>query len=136
MQFITSNFFPILLALMSGAMFFWSVLGNRLRGVKDVDTNTALQLINHKNAFILDVREPDEYKAGHLLNSHLIPLSKLKERIGELNKYQDKPIVVVCRSGQRSGTACASLAKLGFTQAYSLAGGMVAWQKANLPVQK
>jgi rhodanese-related sulfurtransferase len=121
---------------MSGAMFFWSVLGNRLRGIKDVDTHAALQLINHKDAFVLDVREPDEYKGGHLLNAHLIPLGKLKERIGELKKYQDKPIVVVCRSGKRSGTACADLAKLGFTQAYNLTGGVMAWQKANLPVQK
>lgn len=136
MQFITTNFFPISLALMSGAMFFWSVLGSRLRGIKDVDTNAAMQLINHKNAFVLDVREPDEYKAGHILNSQLIPLGKLKERIGELAKYKDAPVVVVCRSGNRSGTACVSLSKQGFTQAYNLAGGMMAWQKANLPTKK
>ena len=136
MQFITNNFFPISLALMSGAMFLWSVLGNRLRGIKEVDSNAALQLINHKNALVLDVREPDEFKAGHLLNAELIPLGKLQARIGELAKYKDKPVVVVCRSGSRSGTACVKLSKQGFTQAYNLAGGMMAWQKANLPTQK
>lgn len=136
MQFITSNFFPISLAIMSGAMILWSMLGSRVRGIKDVDTNAALQLINHKNAFVLDVREPDEYKAGHLLNAQLIPLGKLNERIGELAKYKDKPVVVVCRSGNRSGTACVTLGKQGFTQAYNLTGGMMAWQKANLPTQK
>ena len=136
MQFITSNFFPISLAFMSGAMILWSMFGNRFRGVKDVDSNAALQLINHKNAFVLDVRQPDEYKGGHLLNAELIPLGKLKERIGELEKHKDKPVVVVCRSGNRSATACAILSKRGFTQAYNLAGGMMAWQKANLPTQK
>lgn len=136
MQFITSNFFPISLAIMSGAMILWSMLGSRVRGIKDVDTNAALQLINHKNAFVLDVREPDEYKAGHLLNAQLIPLGKLNERIGELAKYKDKPVIVVCRSGNRSGTACVTLGKQGFTQAYNLTGGMMAWQKANLPTQK
>ncbi len=136
MQFITTNFLPISLALMSGAMFFWSLLGSRIRGIKEVDTNAALQLINHKNAFVLDVREPDEYKNGHLLNAQLIPLGKLKERIGELKKYKDVPIVVVCRSGNRSGTACVNLAKEGFSQAYNLTGGMMAWQKANLPTKK
>lgn len=136
MQFITSNFFPISLAIMSGAMILWSMLGSRVRGIKDVDTNGALQLINHKNAFVLDVREPAEYKAGHLLNAQLIPLGKLNERIGELAKYKDQPVVVVCRSGNRSGTACVTLAKQGFTQAYNLTGGMMAWQKANLPTQK
>ncbi|MFA6970351.1 MAG: rhodanese-like domain-containing protein [Gallionella sp.] len=135
-QFITSNFFPISLAIMSGAMILWSMLGSRVRGIKDVDTNAALQLINHKNAFVLDVREPGEYNAGHLLNAQLIPLGKLQERIGELAKYKDKPVVVVCRSGNRSGTACVTLGKQGFTQAYNLTGGMMAWQKANLPTQK
>lgn len=136
MQFITSNFFPILLTLLSGAMILWSFFGNRFRGVKDVDINGALQLINHKNAFVLDVREPAEYESGHLLNAKLVPLGKLKERTNELEKYKDKPVVVVCRSGNRSGTACAILTKLGFTQTYNMMGGMMAWQKSNLPVQK
>lgn len=136
MQFITSNFLPISLALMSGTMILWSMFGNRFRGVKEVDTNGALQLINHKNAFVLDVREPSEYESGHLLNAKLIPLGKLKARIAELEKQKDKPVVVVCRSGNRSGTACAILSKQGFTQAYNLMGGMMAWQKSNLPVQK
>jgi rhodanese-related sulfurtransferase len=135
-QFITSNFLPISLALMSGTMILWSMFGNRFRGVKEVDTNGALQLINHKNAFVLDVREPSEYESGHLLNAKLIPLGKLKARISELEKQKDKPVVVVCRSGNRSGTACAILSKQGFTQAYNLMGGMMAWQKSNLPVQK
>jgi len=121
---------------MSGVMIIWSMLGSRVRGIKDVDTNAALQLINHKNAFILDVREPAEFKAGHILNAQLIPLGKLKERMGELAKYKDKPVVVVCRSGNRSGNACVALGKNEFTQAYNLAGGMMAWQKANLPTQK
>jgi rhodanese-related sulfurtransferase len=135
-QFIASNFFPISLALMSGTMILWSLFGNRFRGVKEVDTNGALQLINHKDAFVLDVREPSEYENGHLLNARLIPLGKLKERVGELEKHKDKPLVVVCRSGNRSGTACAILSKQGFTQAYNLMGGMMAWQKASLPVKK
>lgn len=136
MQFINSNILPISIALFSGVMLLWSVFGNRFRGVKEVDSNAALQLINHKNALVLDVREPSEYQAGHVLNAMLVPLGKLKERITELEKYQDQPMVVVCRSGNRSGTACALLGKRGFTQAYNLAGGMMAWQKANLPVEK
>ncbi|MDD4946268.1 MAG: rhodanese-like domain-containing protein [Gallionella sp.] len=136
MQFITSNFLPISLALTSGLMFVWSLFGNRIKGIKEVDVQGAVQLINHKNAFVLDVREPSEYKAGHLLNSRLIPLGKLKESIGEIEKYKDVPVVVVCRSGNRSGMACGVLKKLGFSQTYNMAGGMLAWQKANLPTQK
>ena len=136
MQFISNNIFPIFIALSSGALLLWSVFGNRIRGIREVDCTAALQLINHKNALVLDVREDSEYQLGHILNSSLVPLGKLGERIGELEKYKERPIVVVCRSGNRSGTACAMLGKLGFAQAYNLAGGVTAWQKANLPVEK
>lgn len=136
MQFISSNISSILIAIFSGAMLFWSIFGNRIRGIKDVDCVAATQLINHKNALVLDVREESEYKAGHLLNARLIPLGKLRERIGELGKYREQPVVVVCRSGNRSGTACAMLNKQGFSQTYNLAGGVIAWQKANLPLEK
>ena len=136
MQFVINNILPISIAFLSGTMLFWSIFGNRIRGIKEADCTAALQLINHKNALVLDVREDSEYKAGHILNSRLVPLGKLNERIGELEKHKDQPIVVVCRSGNRSGTACAILGKNGFSQAYNLAGGVIAWQKANLPLEK
>jgi rhodanese-related sulfurtransferase len=135
-QFISNNILAIFTAVFSGIMLLWSLFGNRFRGIKEVDSAGALQLINHKNAIVLDVREPKEYDTGHVLNAKLIPLGKLKERMGELEKYRDKPIVVMCRSGNRSGTACFLLGKQGFAQAYNLAGGVQAWQKNNLPLVK
>ena len=136
MQFIQSNIWLILIALASGIMLLWSMLGNRLKGVKEADCAAALQLINHKDACVLDVREADEFGSGHLLNAKHIPLAKLRERIGELERCRDKPVVVVCRSGQRSATACMLLGREQFTQVYNLAGGVLAWQKANLPLEK
>jgi rhodanese-related sulfurtransferase len=84
----------------------------------------------------VDVREEKEFTNGHLLNAKLIPLGTLKGRVGELEKYREHPILTVCRSGQRSRIAAAQLKNRGFTQAYSLVGGIVAWQKADLPVEK
>lgn len=136
MQFVTDNFFPISMAILSGVMLLWSFIGNRFRGIKDLDVAAAVQLINHKNALVLDVREPSEYNNGHLLNAKLLPLGKLNERVSELEKYKDQPILVVCRSGNRSGSACAMLAKHGYTQAYNLAGGVTAWQSSNMPLEK
>lgn len=136
MQFLTNNFMPISVALMSGAMLLWSFFGNRVRGIKEVDCVAALQLINHKNARVLDVREDGEFKGGHVLNAIHIPLGKLKGRIGELEKYKSQPMVVICRSGNRSSSACVSLGKEGFDQAYNLAGGVMAWEKAKLPLEK
>jgi rhodanese-related sulfurtransferase len=117
-------------------MLLWSFFGNRLRGIKEVDTLGAMSLINRSNALVLDVREQNEYDAGHIINSRLIPKGKVKERIGELEKYRERPIVVVCRSGNRSESATAFLNKQGFTQVHNLTGGVMAWQKANLPLEK
>ena len=136
MQYLQNNIWMVVVMISSGLMLFWSFFGNRIRGIKDVNTVEAIELINHKNAVILDVREEAEYKSGHLLNAKWLPLGKLDDRIGELERYRDKPIVVVCRSGQRSASACSKLSKQGFTQAYNLAGGVMGWQKSNLPLEK
>ena len=136
MQYLQNNIWMVLAAGVSGGMLLWSFFGNKFRGVKEVDNTAALQLINHRDALVLDVREPDEFEAGHILNAKLIPLLKLKDGLGELERYREKPILVVCRSGQRSATACALLNKRGFSQTYNLAGGILAWQKAELPVEK
>ena len=136
MRFLWDNIGLVLVACLSGAMLLWPLFGNRLRGVKEAGIAEALQLINHKNALILDVREEKEFNAGHILNSRLIPLGKLRERIGELESYRERPIVVVCRSGQRATAACTLLGKQDFSLVYNLAGGMLAWQKAGLPLEK
>jgi rhodanese-related sulfurtransferase len=126
----------VMIALSSGFMLLWSVFGNRIRGIKEVNTVEALELINHKNALVLDVREDAEFKSGHLINAKWIPLGRLADRIGEVEKYRNQPIVVVCRSGMRSASACSTLGKQGFTQAYNLSGGVMGWQKSNLPLEK
>ena len=125
-----------MIAFSSGLMLIWSVFGNRMRGVNEVNAAEALNLINHKNALVLDVREDSEFKSGHLLNAKWIPLGRLVDRIGELERYREQPVVVVCRSGARSASACATLGKQGFTQAYNLSGGVIGWQKSNLPLEK
>jgi rhodanese-related sulfurtransferase len=136
LQYLQNNLMMVMVLVSSGLMLLWSLFGNKIRGIKEVDATGAVQLINHKDAFVLDVREQKEYDEGHLLNAKLIPLGKLTERIGELENYRERPVLVVCGSGQRSLHATAKLTKQGFTQAYNLAGGVAAWKKANLPVAK
>ena len=136
MQYLQNNIWTVVIAIMSGSMLLWSFFGNRLRGIKDVDIVEALQMINHKNALVLDVREESEYKSGHILNAKWIPLGKLSDRTGELERYREQDIVVVCRSGNRSANACALLVKKGFAQTVNMSGGVMAWQKSNLPLEK
>ena len=82
-------------------------------------------------AFILDVREPDEWAAGHIPGATLIPLGQLTARAGEVPA--DREVVVVCRSGNRSAQGRDILRAAGLTQVTSMAGGMNAWTAAGNP---
>ena len=94
----------------------------------------AIQLINHKDALVVDVRTDKEYQQGHVMNALHIPLGMLENRIAELQAYKASAIVMVCRSGARSGQAASKLKKQGFVDVHNLGGGMLAWERANLPV--
>lgn len=136
MEFVQNNIWLILTAVLAAYMLIWPPLAKRFSGVVDVGVNEAVQLINHKDAVILDVREDSEYYGGHVPHSRHIPLGALNKRHIELEKFKGKPLVVVCRSGARSGSACGTLRKLGFENVYNLSGGMSAWQQANMPMEK
>ena len=99
--------------------------------VPEVDPGRARRLID-VGAIALDVREPDEYAAGHVSGARLIPLGVLSRHLAELPR--DRDIVVVCRSGRRSGEAVRALQQAGFDKAVNLAGGMLAWRAAGMPV--
>lgn len=113
-----------------------SFLGGRFRGYKSTSPSEAVKMINHDDAVMLDVREDSEYQKGHIINCVHVPMSYLSDRLKELDKFKDKPVIVGCRSGHRSAQACAMLKKQGFENVYNLSGGVMAWQNANLPLVK
>jgi rhodanese-related sulfurtransferase len=82
-------------------------------------------------AFILDVREPDEWNQGHIPGATLIPLLELKSRLSEVPK--DQEVVVVCHSGNRSKQGRDILLKAGYEQVTSMKGGMTQWLAASYP---
>ncbi|MFA5529271.1 MAG: rhodanese-like domain-containing protein [Thiohalomonadaceae bacterium] len=123
------------LGILVGLML-WQVFRGRISGFNDLTPAEAVQLINHENALVLDVREDNEYRDGHIVDSRHIPLGALRKRMEELAAYKDTPVVVSCRSGHRSASACGLLKKGGFNRLYNLRGGMIAWQNAGLPVSK
>ncbi|SFN28992.1 rhodanese-like domain-containing protein [Nitrosospira briensis] len=135
MSFLQNNIMLIVAALASGGMLLWPLF--RRSSGKEVDTLVAVQLINYKDAVVLDVREGSEYNAGHLPNSRHIPADKLEQRLQELEKFKDKPILLIHRSGvNTSGKAGALLRSHGFAHVYNLAGGIETWRQANLPIVK
>lgn len=96
----------------------------------------AVQLMNKEDVVVLDVREPSETVGGKIAKAIQIPVSAIAKRIGELEKFKDKTLLVYCKTGARAGIACKELSKGGFDKVYSLNGGLSAWQDAHLPVSK
>ena len=134
-QFLQQNWMLVALAAVSGAMLIWSFIGNKLAGIEEADTLKATRLYND-DALVLDVREDKEYASGHIPKAKHIPMGQLASRLQELDKFKSRPILVTCRSGHRSARACSTLKKAGFETVFNQAGGIIAWERANLPVTK
>ncbi len=100
------------------------------RNVPTVDPAEG-QALAERGAFLLDVREPDEWVAGHAPGSTHLPMKEVQARQAELPK--DRRIVTVCRSGGRSAAVTEALNAWGF-EAVNLAGGLAAWEEAGLPL--
>ncbi|CAK0757762.1 phage shock protein E [Gammaproteobacteria bacterium] len=115
-------------------MIMGEPLSRRAQGYLGVGPMEATGLINHQDAVLLDVREENEFKEGHVLHAVHIPAGRLMERMRELEKYRNRPLIIACRSGSRSGRACSILRKQGFATVYNLEGGLLAWQNASLPL--
>lgn len=130
LDFIANNFVWFALAVGSGGMLLWSF---RPSG-KGISSAEATLLINREDALVLDVRDTNEFSAGHLPQARHIALTQLDTRVSELAKYKDKPLIVYCAAGHRSSTACAKLRKQGFGRVHNLTGGINAWRDAGLPL--
>ena len=96
--------------------------------------NEAVQLVNGDGGIFLDIREATDYARGHITDAVHIPAAALVKRSNDLEKYRDKPVVVVCKMGQSAGPATKSLRAQGFSRAQKLSGGMMEWDAHPLPV--
>lgn len=134
-KFIQDNIFIVGVAFVSGGMLVWPLVRRGTSGPA-VGTVEAVQLINHKDALVLDVREAAEYAAGHILNARNIPAKEVEARVAEIDKFKERPLIVACADGGQSGAVAAALRGKGFTQVVSLAGGIAGWRAASLPTEK
>ena len=122
--------------VVTGAMLLWPLIARALRPGREVGTSEAVQLINRRDAVVLDVRDAQEYKSGHITNARHVPEKEIDARMKELEKFKGKPIIVSCGRGNRSMNVANRLRALGFNEAFSLRGGIAAWQQANMPLEK
>jgi rhodanese-related sulfurtransferase len=122
--------------LVSGGMLIWPLVARLMRPGQEVGPIEAVQLINRRDAVVLDVRDAAEYKSGHITNARHVPEGEIDARLKDLEKVKAKPIIVSCARGNRSMNVANKLRKLGFGEVFSLRGGIAAWQQANMPLEK
>ena len=101
-----------------------------------VDPTAAIRLMNNDDAVVVDVREVNDFNKGHIKDAKNIPMSSLKQQLDNVAKVKDLPVLMYCRSGNISGRACRVLKRSGYSNVHNLAGGILGWQDANLPLTK
>jgi phage shock protein E len=100
----------------------------------NVDPNTVEELRHRDDVVVIDVREDYEYNDGHIPGATLVPLGQVPNRLDEIP--QDKTVIAVCRSGNRSSQATNFLRQQGFDNVHNMTGGMNAWAQAGYEIEK
>lgn len=106
------------------------------RRYKEVTPMQAVQLINGEKALLLDLRENHEIESGTIHSARHVAASQFTDRMDQLGRYREKPLIVFCASGVRAPGICRLLAKSGFSRVHCLKGGITAWQQAGMPLVK
>jgi rhodanese-related sulfurtransferase len=117
-----------------GAVMFYEM---RLKasGLTHVSAADAVRLIN-KGAIVIDVRKPEEFEAGHIVNARNVGLDKIQSDPDPISKQKNKVFLTVCANGASSGKAASLLRKAGYDAVFSLKGGLGGWRADNLPLVK
>lgn len=133
-EFVTHHW-PLWVALVIilVVIFINELISQKKRG-KELTTASAVEMMNHENAVVIDIRDADAFRAGHIIDSILASAEDFNQE--RMNKYKSKPVIIVCAKGLQSSTLAAKLRQQGFEQPMSLTGGIAAWQAENLPLVK
>ncbi len=130
MDFITENILLIITFIGSAILLaFPSLSKSRNAGLNPADV---VIKVNDKNAQLVDVRTPSEFSKGTLAGSVNIPAADLIAKLDSLDK--NRPVILVCQKGRRAQQALKQFKGKGFSEVYTLDGGIVAWQAAKLPL--
>jgi len=132
-EFVGNHWFLfVALVVIAGLLIYNLIVGSK----GSAGPLQATEMMNHKDAVVIDVRPAADFAQGHIINAINIPMNGFKNQMATLTKYKGRPIIVNCRSGSQSSVACGQLRKAGFQEVYNLQGGIMAWETASLPLTK
>lgn len=132
-EFISTNYYLV------GAwvvIFAGFMINEKRRQGASVTPQQAVMRMNRDNALVIDVREPKDYKAGHVAGALNWPLAKLDSFMSEVPKYESRPMLVVCKVGSSASAAVKKITQAGHSDVSRISGGMMDWTANNLPVKK
>ena len=132
-EFVTNHY--ILTSLFVFLLVAFVINEGKQGGAAITPTNL-VTLVNREDAVLLDIRDNKEFGAGHIAGALSMPVSSFDARIGELEAYKEKPVVLVCKMGQHASATGKKLRALGFSNVRRLSGGMAEWSANSLPVVK
>ncbi|HIE88419.1 MAG: rhodanese-like domain-containing protein [bacterium] len=132
-EFISNHY--ILVSAFVFLLVAFVINEGKLGGAAITPTNL-VNLVNREGAVLVDIRDTKEYSSGHIAGAVSMPVSSIDARIGELESYKDKPVVLVCKMGQHASAAGRKLKALGFENVRRLSGGMAEWTASSLPMVK
>lgn len=131
-QFITNHWQLCAALIVILILLFITELQNQKKRAKELSPQAAVALINHEDAIVIDLRDQESFRKGHIIDALHISADDLPT----MDKYKTKPIILVCARGLQSTPLAAKLREQGFEKPMVLAGGIAAWQTAELPVVK
>lgn len=131
MQFLANNIALLLITIIAAAGLLMPYITARRFGPQ-VDSQTAVQLINKQNALVVDVRANKDFRKGHIARAVNMPADEIQGRLAELSK--ERPIVLVDQTGVLSRTVSRLLRGVGFKEVYVLESGLLGWQRDKMPL--
>ena len=104
------------------------------KGGKKIEPNELTRLVNKENAILIDLRKKEDYENGHIMTALNYPHQEFDNQMHELDKFKERPIILVCDMGRNSANIGEKLKKAEFEKTFRLNGGMMTWTQENLPV--
>ena len=136
-QFIAYHWLLVsafLIALIT--LFILETRNKGFNGNYRLSQQRVIHLINSEKAMVIDIRDVQAYNKGHITNAIHVSATELNEYPQRLEQYKQQPIVLVCTTGQKSKLLRYKLYRKGYKKAYTMIGGMNAWENSGIPVVK
>ncbi len=135
--FVTNHW--ILASLLGVVLFAFIVnemIGGHFASKQEVSAERAVQLINHQEAIVFDLRTEAAFKEGRIVSAEHVTAESLDKKMGNLKKYQSKPVIVATATGLDTSKMVTLLQEKGFNQVFILSGGIQGWKSAGMPLIK